>query len=555
MVNDRTLVVIDSYEMISSLDGWLREVVIPELRDSTLVVFGSRQRPSPGWFEGGWDAVFESMALEGLSTGDLRATRPGERRTAAGGRPAGEAGPRVTAGGDGRSARRPARIGRRSRRPPARPRGRLRSLPDAERRRHRPGDDAGAARSGAARDRWARGLQVAGRPVVQRTARRRHRAAHPRRRRRAGGAARTRSHGRRCSCGGGSPTTCTSGRSPDSSRCRRTCSTSSSTPTCGGGSLPTSAAATASTNCDRVTSRSSGRSCTRSVSTSGGRSPRRSSVGIRTSSGSPATATVASVGTTWRSPRPTRRRRPRPTSCWARGCGTCARRCGHDSAVLWREAVDLTGEHGQVTALLGTAGILGVGVVNPRYGLLPIAPEVPMARAFGEALGAVHVPELDVHAHGMELECHVVDFGPRGLLGFQRDWIYRETGAVPPAESGRRRPRAPDPPAPRSERAHPRPGVARRTRRRSGSRTCARRCARRSPCSATAATTCSPGRSSKRRTSATAHRTRRSPGGSTSAGRPTSAACRPRPAASGPSSHAQRATPLLTARTPDRWRT
>ena len=48
-----------------------------------------------------------------------------------------------------------------------------------------------------------------------------------------------------------------------------------------------------------------------------------------------------------------------------------------DSAVLWREAVDLTGEHGQVTALLGTAGILGVGVVNPRYGLLPIAPRDP----------------------------------------------------------------------------------------------------------------------------------------------------------------------------------
>ena len=107
-----------------------------------------------------------------------------------------------------------------------------------------------------------------------------------------------------------------------------------------------------------------------------------------------------------------------------------------DSAVLWREAVDLTGEHGQVTALLGTAGILGVGVVNPRYGLLPIAPEIPMARAFGEALNAEHVPELDLFAYGMSLECHVVDFGPRGLLGFQRDWIYRESGAVPPAESG-----------------------------------------------------------------------------------------------------------------------
>ena len=31
MANEPTLVVIDSYEMISSLDGWLREVVIPDL--------------------------------------------------------------------------------------------------------------------------------------------------------------------------------------------------------------------------------------------------------------------------------------------------------------------------------------------------------------------------------------------------------------------------------------------------------------------------------------------------------------------------------------------
>ena len=106
IANDRTLVVIDSYEMISSLDGWLREVVIPDLRDSTVVVFGSRQRPSPGWFEGGWDAVFESMALEGLSTGESADTR----RHASGvarvrDRAAREAGPRVTAGGHDRTAR------------------------------------------------------------------------------------------------------------------------------------------------------------------------------------------------------------------------------------------------------------------------------------------------------------------------------------------------------------------------------------------------------------------------------------------------------------------
>jgi hypothetical protein len=102
------------------------------------------------------------------------------------------------------------------------------------------------------------------------------------------------------------------------------------------------------------------------------------------------------------------------------------------SAVLWREAVDLTGQMGEVTSLLGAAGIIGSGVVNPRYGYLPISPMLPAALAFSEALGARHIPELDVTAGGMTLECHLIDFGPGGVVAFQRDWVYRETGAMPP---------------------------------------------------------------------------------------------------------------------------
>lgn len=104
-----------------------------------------------------------------------------------------------------------------------------------------------------------------------------------------------------------------------------------------------------------------------------------------------------------------------------------------NSAVLWREAVDLTGQMGEVTSLLGSAGIIGSGVVNPRYGYLPISPVLPAALAFSQALGAVHVPELDVVAGGMDLQCHLIDFGPQGVLAFQRDWVYRESGAIPPS--------------------------------------------------------------------------------------------------------------------------
>ena len=103
--------------------------------------------------------------------------------------------------------------------------------------------------------------------------------------------------------------------------------------------------------------------------------------------------------------------------------------------VLWRDAVDLTGELGEVTSLLGAGGLLSTGVANPRYGFLPISPAIPAARLFSEALAATHEPSLDVVTHGQELACHIVDFGPTGLLGFQRNWIYGETGARPPSDA------------------------------------------------------------------------------------------------------------------------
>ena len=103
-------------------------------------------------------------------------------------------------------------------------------------------------------------------------------------------------------------------------------------------------------------------------------------------------------------------------------------------AVIWRDAVDLTGGEGEVTSLLGAGGLLSTGVANPRYGFLPITPLLPAAVQFSQSLDAAHVEELDIATHGQDLQCHIVDFGIRGLLGFQRDWIYRETGSTPPID-------------------------------------------------------------------------------------------------------------------------
>ena len=435
MDHERTLVVIDSYEMISSLDGWLREVVIPELPDSTIVVFGSRQRPSPGWFEGGWDAVFESLALDGLSVRELEAIAQASgvpaaevewlARQARGsplaitvGLHAGQGGSvadladrllghevdsdryrllsvaaiaRVTTpelieavqpGTDGHEAYK--WLADRSFSEPLADGIALHSLVAEAVRAvllDRDPTGAGALRRAIADFVYERAL--AGQFSL--SADLQHLVVDPDVR---------------------------WGFSADiGSRYR----IDELRP----GDIETIGSILRSVGLDEwweITSvffRDHPEFVGIARDGDGG-------VGGYYVAVAPGNAPAAAEHDVLLGP-------------WLRYVRETLR---SDNAVIWREAVDLTGEHGQVTALLGAAGILGAGVVNPRYGLLPIAPEVPMARAFSEALNAEHVPALDLFAYGMSLECHIVDFGPRGLLGFQRDWIYRESGAVPPADSG-----------------------------------------------------------------------------------------------------------------------
>jgi hypothetical protein len=108
---------------------------------------------------------------------------------------------------------------------------------------------------------------------------------------------------------------------------------------------------------------------------------------------------------------------------------------GTREAVIWQAAVDLTGDsNASVQALLGMVGILRSGLRNPRYAYLPINRGVEGALAFSAAVGAQHLPELDVDLSAGSLECHLLDYGPGGVLGMQRDVIYRETGSEPPPQ-------------------------------------------------------------------------------------------------------------------------
>ncbi len=109
-----------------------------------------------------------------------------------------------------------------------------------------------------------------------------------------------------------------------------------------------------------------------------------------------------------------------------------ARPHGHE-AILCSASIDFTDNpRSRVQALLGMASILRSGLDNPRFAYLPVNPRVPGALDFSAALGAAHVSELDLEIGEVAIECHVIDYGPGGLIGAQRDVVYVELGLTPP---------------------------------------------------------------------------------------------------------------------------
>jgi hypothetical protein len=111
-----------------------------------------------------------------------------------------------------------------------------------------------------------------------------------------------------------------------------------------------------------------------------------------------------------------------------------ARHVPRGAAVICRQAIDLTRQPSSpVTALIGMGGIIGSGLDNPAAAYLPISRADAAARAFSAACGAQPVAELTIEHGGVRVECHVLDYGPGGLLAFQRAAVYRELGLPPPA--------------------------------------------------------------------------------------------------------------------------
>jgi hypothetical protein len=111
-----------------------------------------------------------------------------------------------------------------------------------------------------------------------------------------------------------------------------------------------------------------------------------------------------------------------------------AREHDRPGAVIWRDMVGVeTDRDPELFGLLGMAGLLAATSASPRFGYLPINPALPGARDFAAAAGARHLPELDARVGTETIECHLLDWGEGGVLGALHTHVYRELGLPPPA--------------------------------------------------------------------------------------------------------------------------
>ncbi|MEW6405538.1 MAG: ATP-binding protein [Chloroflexota bacterium] len=70
----RTVILVDTYEALTPLDGWLRTNFLPQLPDTVLTVFAGRNPPDAGWQgEPGWQDLVRVISLRNLSQDESRA--------------------------------------------------------------------------------------------------------------------------------------------------------------------------------------------------------------------------------------------------------------------------------------------------------------------------------------------------------------------------------------------------------------------------------------------------------------------------------------------------
>ncbi len=60
------ILLLDTYELLSPLDGWLREQFLPDLPERAIVIIAGRQPPPAAWRAGGWAELTRIISLRNL---------------------------------------------------------------------------------------------------------------------------------------------------------------------------------------------------------------------------------------------------------------------------------------------------------------------------------------------------------------------------------------------------------------------------------------------------------------------------------------------------------
>jgi len=69
----RAVLLIDTWEQLAPLDGWLRERFLPQLPDTALVVLAGRQPPAAAWSsDSGWQSLIRAVELRNLAPDESR---------------------------------------------------------------------------------------------------------------------------------------------------------------------------------------------------------------------------------------------------------------------------------------------------------------------------------------------------------------------------------------------------------------------------------------------------------------------------------------------------
>jgi hypothetical protein len=72
--SQRTVILIDTYEALTPLDGWLRTTFLPQLPDTVLTVLAGRYSPDAAWQgDSGWQDLVRVISLRNLSQEESRA--------------------------------------------------------------------------------------------------------------------------------------------------------------------------------------------------------------------------------------------------------------------------------------------------------------------------------------------------------------------------------------------------------------------------------------------------------------------------------------------------